>query len=93
MNDREKAQFGMIGMAVMGRNLAMNIADHGYSVAVWNREPELTESAVAESGGKLRPTPAPSHINRSNERVRIPDPLFRDLALLISNWATSAFFL
>ncbi len=48
-----QAQFGMIGMAVMGRNLAFNIVDHGFSVAGYNREPELIDSAVAESGGRI----------------------------------------
>lgn len=52
----EKSQFGMIGMAVMGRNLALNIMDRGFSVAVYNRRSELTEQAVKESGGKLRAT-------------------------------------
>ena len=49
----DKLQFGMIGMAVMGRNLALNILDHGYSVAVYNLEPALTRAAVEESGGRL----------------------------------------
>ncbi len=49
----DKAQFGMIGMAVMGRNLAFNLLDHGISVAAYNLEPEMTDSAVADSGGKL----------------------------------------
>ena len=49
----DKLQFGMIGMAVMGRNLALNILDHGYSVAVYNLEPDLTRAAVEESGGRL----------------------------------------
>jgi 6-phosphogluconate dehydrogenase len=39
----------MIGLAVMGKNLALNVADHGFKVAVWNREPELTEQAVADT--------------------------------------------
>ena len=43
------ADFGMIGLAVMGRNLALNVLDHGFDVAVWNLEPELTRTAVAES--------------------------------------------
>ncbi|MBT8485379.1 MAG: NADP-dependent phosphogluconate dehydrogenase [Phycisphaerales bacterium] len=47
------AQFGMIGLAVMGRNLALNIADHGFRVAGWNRSQDLVEQAVAESGGRL----------------------------------------
>lgn len=32
-----KAQIGVIGMAVMGRNLALNLASRGFSVAVYNR--------------------------------------------------------
>lgn len=31
------ADVGMIGLAVMGQNLVLNIADHGYNVAVYNR--------------------------------------------------------
>jgi 6-phosphogluconate dehydrogenase len=31
------ADIGLIGLAVMGQNLALNIADHGYTVAVFNR--------------------------------------------------------
>ena len=52
----ELKDFGMIGMAVMGRNLALNMADRGVNVAVYNREPERTTSAVEESGGRLHPT-------------------------------------
>jgi 6-phosphogluconate dehydrogenase len=48
-----KSQFGMIGLAVMGRSLAMNIADHGFSVAVWNLETDVMRDVVAKSGGKL----------------------------------------
>src|SRR5699024_3703285 len=32
-----KQQFGVIGLAVMGRNLALNIESRGYSVSVFNR--------------------------------------------------------
>ena len=39
---RAKAQFGMIGM---GRNLALNILDHDYSVAGYNLGPELMQPA------------------------------------------------
>ncbi len=34
------AQFGMLGLGVMGQNLALNIERNGYPIAVWNREPE-----------------------------------------------------
>ena len=33
------ADIGLIGLAVMGQNLVMNINDHGYTVAVFNRTP------------------------------------------------------
>jgi len=45
-----KAQFGMIGLGVMGRNLALNIADHGFPVAVWNLEPEWVDKFVTDHG-------------------------------------------
>lgn len=33
----EKADIGLIGLAVMGQNLALNINDHGFRLAVFNR--------------------------------------------------------
>ncbi len=47
-----KQQVGVIGLAVMGRNLALNIADHGYSIAVYNRSPEKTDELLKEAEGK-----------------------------------------
>ena len=38
-----KKDIGLIGLAVMGSNLALNINDHGYSIAVYNRTFEKTE--------------------------------------------------
>ena len=46
------SDFGMIGLAVMGSNLALNIADHGFSVAAWNREPDRTDAFLAANPGK-----------------------------------------
>ena len=40
--------FGMIGMAVMGSNLALNLADHGIRTACYNYTPDLTEAFVKE---------------------------------------------
>jgi 6-phosphogluconate dehydrogenase len=45
-----KRQAGVIGMAVMGKNLALNIAEHGYKVSVFNRNPEKSHEAAAEAG-------------------------------------------
>src|SRR5215472_4662325 len=44
------AQIGVTGLAVMGRNLARNLARHGYRVALHNRTYERTRSLVAEHG-------------------------------------------
>ena len=33
----EKADIGLIGLAVMGQNLVLNMNDHGFKVAVYNR--------------------------------------------------------
>ncbi|NLK99963.1 MAG: NADP-dependent phosphogluconate dehydrogenase [Clostridiales bacterium] len=44
-----KQTVGLIGLAVMGKNLALNIADHGYSVAVYNRSREKTDSLLDEA--------------------------------------------
>jgi len=38
---------GMIGLGVMGQNLALNLADHGYRVAAFNRTPQQTEEFIA----------------------------------------------
>ena len=44
-----KKNIGVIGMAVMGKNLALNIADHGYSVAIYNRTYEVTKNVLLEN--------------------------------------------
>jgi len=47
-----QSQFAMLGLGVMGSNLALNIEDHGFTVAVWNREHEKTDRFIAENAGK-----------------------------------------
>lgn len=37
------ADIGLIGLAVMGQNLVLNMADHGYTVAVFNRTASKTD--------------------------------------------------
>ncbi|WP_433508898.1 NADP-dependent phosphogluconate dehydrogenase [Nonomuraea sp. CA-143628] len=46
------ADIGVTGLAVMGRNLARNLARHGYAVAVHNRTPSKTQQLVKEFGGE-----------------------------------------
>jgi 6-phosphogluconate dehydrogenase len=43
-----KPAIGVIGLAVMGRNLALNIESRGYTVAVYNRTREKTDELVAQ---------------------------------------------
>ncbi len=46
-------EIGVIGLAVMGKNLALNIESRGYSVAVYNRTQEKTDDFLAnEAAGK-----------------------------------------
>ncbi|MBU5352256.1 NADP-dependent phosphogluconate dehydrogenase [Paenibacillus silvae] len=47
-----KQQIGVIGLAVMGKNLAFNIESKGFSVAVFNRSPEKTHDLLKEAEGK-----------------------------------------
>jgi 6-phosphogluconate dehydrogenase len=43
------SDIGLIGLAVMGQNLALNIADHGFQISVYNRTTEKTDKFVAEN--------------------------------------------
>lgn len=45
-----EANIGLIGLGVMGENLALNIADNGYKVAVYNRTADKVESFLASAG-------------------------------------------
>ncbi|CAL4042150.1 6-phosphogluconate dehydrogenase, decarboxylating [Buchnera aphidicola (Phyllaphis fagi)] len=48
----QKNDVGVIGMAVMGRNLALNIANHGYNVSIFNRTPQKTEYVMKNFSNK-----------------------------------------
>ncbi len=47
-----KQQIGVVGMAVMGRNLALNIESRGYSVSIFNRTASKTREVIAENPDK-----------------------------------------
>src|SRR5699024_9849822 len=47
-NNMTKQQIGVIGLAVMGKNLTLNIESRGISVYVYNRSPEKTEQMMNE---------------------------------------------
>src|SRR3954469_9524810 len=46
---KDISDIGLIGLAVMGQNLALNIADHGFQISVFNRTTEKTDKFVAEN--------------------------------------------
>ncbi|GAA0242912.1 NADP-dependent phosphogluconate dehydrogenase [Rhodanobacter caeni] len=43
---------GVVGMAVMGRNLALNIESRGHAVSIYNRSREKTDEVIAEHGDR-----------------------------------------
>lgn len=47
-----KQQVGVIGLAVMGKNLALNIESRGFTVSVYNRSREKTDALLEEAQGK-----------------------------------------
>ena len=47
-----KQQIGVVGMAVMGRNIALNIESRGYSVALYNRTGSKTTEVVEQNPDK-----------------------------------------
>ncbi len=47
----QKFDVAVIGMAVMGKNLALNILDHGFSVLIYNRTTEVALNVVKENPG------------------------------------------
>ena len=50
--------FGLIGLAVMGENLALNVERNGFSVAVYNRTATKTEAFMSDraQGKQIKPT-------------------------------------
>src|SRR3982074_2634365 len=55
-----EARFGVMGLAVMGANLARNIASRGVPVAVYNPTAARTDAFITEHGAEGRFIPAPS---------------------------------
>ncbi|WP_153122817.1 NADP-dependent phosphogluconate dehydrogenase [Peribacillus tepidiphilus] len=66
-----KQQIGVIGLAVMGKNLAFNIESRGYSVSVYNRSREKTDEMMQEAQGKnIVPTYSIEEFVNSLEKPR-----------------------
>ncbi len=54
----KQCDIGVIGLAVMGENLALNLESKGFSVAVYNRTHEVTEKFAAGRGAGKNVLPA-----------------------------------
>lgn len=66
-----KQQIGVVGMAVMGRNLALNIESRGYSVSIFNRSSSKTDEVIAlHPDKKLVPTYTVEEFVNSLEKPR-----------------------
>jgi 6-phosphogluconate dehydrogenase len=66
------AQVGVVGLAVMGSNLARNFARHGHTVALYNRTQARTDQLVAAHGeeGAFLPSASVQEFVASLERPR-----------------------
>jgi len=71
----EKAEIGLIGLGVMGSNLALNIAEKGHPVAVFNRTTSRT-GAFFEAAGELRKMIVPcSTLKEFAASIQPPRPI------------------
>jgi 6-phosphogluconate dehydrogenase len=72
VNTTAQAQIGVTGLAVMGRNLARNLARHGHTVALHNRTQSRVDDLVREFGseGSFVPSQSTEEFVASLERPR-----------------------
>jgi len=65
------SDFGLIGLAVMGQNLVLNVESRGFTVSVYNRTTSTMEEFIAENPGKsLVGTPTVEEFVASLKRPR-----------------------
>lgn len=90
------ARFGMVGLGTMGRNLVLNIADHGFEVCGYDRDE--TQRQITEEEGKGKPvttaaSPAELVLKLRAPRVimllvpagKVVDIVIQELVPLLSN--------
>ncbi len=56
MENKQTCEIGMVGLGVMGRNLLLNMADHGFSVAGYDNDPSKVKSLQEESQARAHGT-------------------------------------
>jgi len=52
MQPQQRYEIGMVGLGVMGRNLLLNMADHGFSLAGYDKDPSKVEALRKESADR-----------------------------------------
>ncbi len=50
--DNKQSDIGMVGLGVMGRNLVLNMADHGFTVSGYDKDASKVQILNAEAGNK-----------------------------------------
>ncbi|WP_027020538.1 NADP-dependent phosphogluconate dehydrogenase [Corynebacterium sputi] len=72
MQKQQLAQIGVVGLAVMGSNIARNFARHGHTVAVYNRSTDKTDALIDTHGtdGNFIPSATIEEFVASLERPR-----------------------
>ena len=50
----KKSDFGLIGLAVMGQNLVLNVESRGFQVSVYNRTTSVTDEFIATVDSTLK---------------------------------------
>ncbi|WP_417582308.1 NADP-dependent phosphogluconate dehydrogenase [Pelagibacterium sp.] len=73
----EEADIGLVGLGVMGENLALNIADNGYKIAVYNRTADKVD-AFLDNAGDLK-----SNVMGSGELATFISMLKRPRSVII----------
>ena len=69
-NEAALCEVGMVGLGVMGRNLALNMADKGFSVAGYDRDQGQAEALLREAGG--RPARTAATMEELARLLRVP---------------------
>jgi len=67
----QEYEIGMVGLGVMGRNLVLNIADHGYSVGGYDKDRSQIQQLQTEAGSRaVTAMPSPEEFIRSLAKPR-----------------------
>ena len=69
------AEIGLVGLGVMGANLALNIAEHGFPIAVYNRTVETTAKFHAHAGALASRIVPCKSLNEFAAAIRRPRPI------------------